>query len=80
MSTAAMPALRAGARAIGVALEDAAARAKEQPQVDAATEFRNVARQFGMNFETTRPRVILSFPQNANDMLLSGTMANGRFL
>ena len=28
----------------------------------------------------SRPRVVLSFPQNPNDMLLSGTLANGQFL
>jgi hypothetical protein len=33
-----------------------------------------------MNFDTVRPRVVLSFPQNPNDMLLSGTLANGQFL
>ena len=27
-----------------------------------------------------RPRVVMSFPQNPNDMLLSGTLANGQFL
>jgi hypothetical protein len=60
--------------------EDAAARANQPPQVDAATEFRNMARQFGMSFAETRPRVVLSFPQNPNDMLLSGSLANGQFL
>jgi hypothetical protein len=60
--------------------EDAAARESQRPQADAAAEFRNMARQFGVSFETTRPRVVLSFPQNANDMLLSGTLANGQFL
>ncbi len=60
--------------------EDAAARANQRPQVDAAAEFRNMARQFGMSFDTVRPRVVLSFAQNPNDMLLSGTLANGQFL
>jgi hypothetical protein len=52
----------------------------ERPQADAAAEFRRMAGQFGMNFDTARPRVVLSFPQNPNDMLLSGTLANGQFL
>jgi Zinc carboxypeptidase len=60
--------------------DEAAARANQRPQVDAAAEFRTMARQFGMNFDTVRPRVVLSFPQNPNDMLLSGTLANGQFL
>jgi hypothetical protein len=59
---------------------DAAARKSERPQADAAAEFRQMARQFGMAFSETRPRVVLSFPQNPNDMLLSGTLANGQFL
>ena len=36
--------------------------------------------QFGVSFDDARPRVVLSFPQNPNDMLLSGTLANGQFL
>ncbi len=40
-----------------------------------------MARQFGMlNEGGGRPRVIMSFPQNTNDMLLSGTLANGQGL
>jgi hypothetical protein len=30
--------------------------------------------------EAERPRVVMRFPENPNDMLLSGTMANGQFL
>jgi hypothetical protein len=51
-----------------------------KPQVDAATEFRNMARRFGFSFDTARPRVVLSFPSNPNDMLLSGTLVNGQYL
>jgi len=58
--------------------EPAATDAK--PQVDAAAEFRRMAAQFGVTFEDARPRVVLSFPQNPNDMLLSGTLASGQFL
>ena len=39
-----------------------------------------MAAQFGVTFDDARPRVVLSFPQNPNDMLLSGTLANGQFL
>ena len=39
-----------------------------------------MAAQFGVSFDDARPRVVLSFPQNPNDMLLSGTLANGQFL
>jgi hypothetical protein len=60
--------------------EPAAAAADQQPQVDAATEFRNMARQFGVVFDQARPRVVLSFPQNPNDMLLSGTLSGGQVL
>ena len=52
----------------------------QKPQPDAAAEFRRMAGQFGISFEDSRPRVVLSFPQNPNDMLLSGTLANGQFL
>ena len=61
-------------------LEPEAAAADAKPQVDAAAEFRRMAAQFGVSFDDSRPRVVLSFPQNPNDMLLSGTLANGQFL
>ena len=35
---------------------------------------------FGQGAETARPRVIMSFPTNPNDMLLSGTLAGGQSL
>jgi hypothetical protein len=54
---------------------------KERPQVDEAAMFRQTARRFGLNLdEAVRPRVVLSFPQNPSDILLSGTIANGQFL
>jgi hypothetical protein len=54
---------------------------KERPQADEAAIFRQTARRFGVNLdEGARPRVVLSFPQNPNDILLSGTIANGQFL
>ena len=36
--------------------------------------------QFGISFDDSRPRVVMSFPQNPNDMLLSGTLASGQLL
>ena len=51
-----------------------------KPQADAAAEFRQMARAFGISVDQSRPRVVLSFPQNPNDMLLSGTLVGGQFL
>jgi hypothetical protein len=59
---------------------DDVAKAPERPQVDEATAFRAMARQFGVNFDETRPRVVLQFPSNPNDMLLSGTLVGGQAL
>ena len=36
--------------------------------------------QFGITFDDCRPRVALSFSPNANDLLLSGTLAGGQAL
>ena len=61
--------------------EDAPARADQRPQADARRGVPAAWRaQFGITFDDARPRVVLSFPQNPNDMLLSGTLANGQFL
>ncbi len=59
---------------------DESAAPDARPQPDAAAEFRRMAGQFGISFDEARPRVVLSFPANPNDMLLSGTLANGQFL
>ncbi len=58
--------------------EDAPADAK--PQADAAAEFMQMARAFGIAVETARPRVVMAFPQNPNDILLSGTLAGGQVI
>jgi hypothetical protein len=60
--------------------EPESAPADPKPQPDAAAEFRRMASQFGVSFDEARPRVVMTFPQNPNDMLLSGTLANGQFL
>ena len=39
-----------------------------------------MAQQFGVAIDDTRPRVVMQFAPNPNDMLLSGTLANGQFL
>ena len=44
-------------------------------------EFRQMARQFGIGVRRRRaPRVVMQFPPNPNDMLLSGTLADGQAL
>jgi hypothetical protein len=39
-----------------------------------------MARAFGMGVDEAPPRVILRFPRNANDMLLSGSLVGGQAL
>ena len=43
-------------------------------------QMRQMAQQFGITIDDTRPRVVMQFSANPNDMLLSGTLANGQFL
>ena len=51
------------------------------PPVDEVTAFRGLAAAFGVNLDAgARPRVVVSYPTNPNDILLSGTIANGQFL
>lgn len=50
------------------------------PDSAQAAQFRDMARQFGVNVDENRPRVVMQFPANPNDMLLSGTLQNGQFL
>ncbi len=45
-----------------------------------AAQLRQMAQQFGINVDEGRPRVVMQFPANPNDMLLSGTLQNGQFL
>ena len=42
--------------------------------------FRQLARAFGLGAETALPRVVMRFPANPADMLLSGTLAGGQAL
>jgi hypothetical protein len=59
---------------------DPATEKPDRPQVDEMAQFRQMARQFGIFLDDVQPRVVLRFPQNPNDMLLSGTLAGGQFL
>jgi len=54
--------------------------APRRPQAEETAMFRELARQFGVSLEETRPRVVMAFPQDPNDMLLSGTLAGGQVL
>ena len=47
---------------------------------DNTDQLRQAAAQFGIALDESRPRVIMRFPANPEDMLLSGTIANGQFL
>jgi hypothetical protein len=52
----------------------------ERPAADDMAQMRQMAQQFGITFDDTRPRVVVQFSANPTDMLLSGTLANGQFL
>jgi hypothetical protein len=60
--------------------EPEAAPRDARPQVDEAAAFMQMARTFGINVEQARPRVVVSFPANPNDMLLSGVLVGGQHL
>ena len=57
----------------------AASRPGANP-VDEAASLRQLAQAFGLSVEESRPRVIMQFPAKPEDMLLSGTLANGQGL
>ena len=52
----------------------------ERPPADDMAQMRQMAQQFGITIDDTRPRVVMQFSANPNDMLLSGTLLNGQFL
>src|SRR5262245_16806128 len=52
----------------------------ERPQADEAAAFRQMAGQAGFTIPEGRARVVVQFPANPNEMLLSGTLANGEGL
>jgi len=56
------------------------ARGGQAVAADDLAQLRQMAAQFGIAIDETRPRVVMQFAANANDLLLSGTLANGQFL
>jgi hypothetical protein len=52
----------------------------ERPSSSDTAQLRQMAQQFGIAIDDTRPRVVMQFSANASDMLLSGTLANGQLL
>jgi hypothetical protein len=55
-------------------------RGGERPAADDLAQMRQMAAQFGITVDETRPRVVMTFSANANDLLLSGTLAGGQAL
>jgi hypothetical protein len=55
------------------------AAAPQPSQADEVAAMRQQMRAFGV-VEDARPRVVMQFPANPNDMLLSGTLAGGQAL
>ena len=49
-------------------------------EADQVAQFREIARAFGLGGDEAKARVVMQFPANPNDMLLSGTLAGGQFL
>jgi hypothetical protein len=60
-------------------LEPAPPAAKPPSPADESANLRQTAQQLGI-VEDVRPRVIMQFPANPNEMLLSGTLAGGQAL
>src|SRR2546422_1954919 len=52
----------------------------ERPAADDMAQFRQMAQQFGIAIDDTRSRVVMQFSSDPNNLLLSGTLANGQFL
>jgi hypothetical protein len=60
--------------------QDSADAAKKEPTPDETAQLRQFARQFGLLSETAKPRVVMQFPNNPADLLLSGTLVGGQTL
>jgi hypothetical protein len=52
----------------------------ERPAADEMAQMRQMAAQFGIAIDDTRPRVVLQFGADATTLLLSGTLAGGQAL
>jgi len=55
-------------------------RTASAPPAAETAQLRAMAAQFGVTFDDTRPRVVVSFSPNPNDLLLSGTIAGAQAL
>ncbi len=51
-----------------------------RPPAEETAQARQVARALGVTPDATRPRVVLRFPTDPGDMLLSGSLSNGHAL
>ncbi|OFW30070.1 MAG: hypothetical protein A3H97_02245 [Acidobacteria bacterium RIFCSPLOWO2_02_FULL_65_29] len=65
--------------------EEGATRPPERPREEDVARLRQQAPNNpndpnSASSDTNRPRVVMRFPDNPNDLLLSGTIANGQFL
>jgi hypothetical protein len=52
----------------------------QRPMVDEAAEMRQLARAFGITIDDRVPRVVMRFPNEPGDMLLSGVLTGGQAL
>jgi hypothetical protein len=60
--------------------DEAAPEKKTDSQAADLAAMRQQLRAYGISVDDSRPRVVMEFPSNPNDMLLSGTIANGQYL
>jgi Zinc carboxypeptidase len=58
---------------------DSPPQTNERPKQEDVARLRQQAAA-ELSSETNRPRVVMRFPDNPNDLLLSGTIANGQYL
>ena len=63
----------------GDQLEESGTRPPERPRDEDVARLRQQV-PGNAGSDTDRPRVVMRFPDNPNDLLLSGTIANGQFL
>ncbi len=58
----------------------AAGAGRGSGQADEAAQMRQMAAQFGITIDDTRPRVVMQFGSDPNTLLLSGTLSGGQAL
>jgi hypothetical protein len=56
------------------------AKSSEQPQITEAESARERMRAFGLGGDEARPRIVMQFPSDPNEMLLSGMLSGGQRL